>query len=143
MGRMPSAVGYQSDSSDRNGCTLQEDQHHLRLRQGASTPPPSQAIYVRRNDLLTPAPATRSRHLDAAKRTNLSRQIVELGTLPRSRSSGINLENPIRDIRPRRYTYAVARSVKMAYQKYTGSSGTSCPRFRYRRKTCPKNDRPW
>jgi len=75
LGRMPSAVGYQS--------TLGTDIGELQERitsttKGAITS--IQAIYVPADDYTDPAPATTFAHLDAT--TNLERRIVELGIYP-------------------------------------------------------------
>ncbi len=75
LGRMPSAVGYQS--------TLGTDVGELQERitsttRGAITS--IQAIFVPADDITDPAPATTFAHLDAT--TNLERRIVELGIYP-------------------------------------------------------------
>lgn len=75
LGRIPSAVGYQSTLATDMG-TLQE--RITSTKTGSITS--VQAIYVPADDLTDPAPATSFTHLDAT--TVLSRQIAELGIYP-------------------------------------------------------------
>ncbi|MFH0773874.1 MAG: F0F1 ATP synthase subunit beta [bacterium] len=75
LGRIPSAVGYQS--------TLATDMGALQERITSTTKgsiTSVQAIYVPADDLTDPAPATTFTHLDSS--IVLSRQIVELGIYP-------------------------------------------------------------
>ena len=75
LGRMPSAVGYQS--------TLGTDVGELQERITSTTRgsiTSIQAIFVPADDYTDPAPATTFAHLDAT--TNLERRIVELGIYP-------------------------------------------------------------
>ena len=75
LGRMPSAVGYQSTL----GTDIGELQERITSTTGGAITS-IQAIYVPADDLTDPAPATTFAHLDAT--TNLERSIVELGIYP-------------------------------------------------------------
>ena len=75
LGRIPSAVGYQSTLANEMG-SLQE--RIASTSKGSITS--IQAVYVPADDLTDPAPATTFSHLDAT--TTLSRHIVELGIYP-------------------------------------------------------------
>jgi len=75
LGRMPSAVGYQSTLGTDMGA-LQE--RITSTKKGSITS--VQAVYVPADDLTDPAPATTFSHLDAT--IVLSRQIAELGIYP-------------------------------------------------------------
>ena len=75
LGRMPSAVGYQTTLATEMG-ELQE--RITSTKDGSITS--VQAIYVPADDLTDPAPATTFSHLDAS--TVLSRQIASLGIYP-------------------------------------------------------------
>lgn len=75
LGRIPSAVGYQSTLASEMGA-LQE--RITSTVNGSITS--VQAIYVPADDLTDPAPATSFSHLDAT--TVLSRQIAEMGIYP-------------------------------------------------------------
>lgn len=75
LGRIPSAVGYQSTLATDMG-ELQE--RITSTKHGSITS--IQAIYVPADDLTDPAPATSFSHLDST--TVLSRQIAELGIYP-------------------------------------------------------------
>lgn len=75
LGRIPSAVGYQSTLASEMG-QLQE--RITSTTKGSITS--VQAIYVPADDLTDPAPAASFNHLDAT--TVLSRQIAELGIYP-------------------------------------------------------------
>jgi len=75
LGRMPSAVGYQSTL----GTDIGELQERITSTTGGAITS-IQAIYVPADDYTDPAPATTFAHLDAT--TNLERSIVELGIYP-------------------------------------------------------------
>ena len=75
LGRMPSAVGYQTTLATEMG-ELQE--RIASTKSGSVTS--VQAVYVPADDLTDPAPATTFAHLDAT--TVLSRKIVEQGIYP-------------------------------------------------------------
>merc|ERR1712124_149671 len=75
LGRIPSAVGYQSTLEWEIG-TVQD--RICSTKKGSI--PSVQAVYVPADDLTDPAPATTFQHLDAM--TVLSRQIAELGIYP-------------------------------------------------------------
>ena len=110
LGRMPSAVGYQSTLATEMG-ELQE--RIASTKNGSVTS--VQAVYVPADDLTDPAPATTFAHLDAT--TVLSRKIVEQGIYPAVdplESSSRILEA---DIVGEEH-YEVARKVQEALQKY-------------------------
>ena len=95
LGRMPSAVGYQST---KNGSVTSV-----------------QAVYVPADDLTDPAPATTFAHLDAT--TVLSRKIVEQGIYPAIDP----LESTSRILEPDvvgEEHYETARKVQEILQKY-------------------------
>merc|ERR1712168_860144 len=75
LGRIPSAVGYQSTLEWEIGCV---QDRICTTTKGSITS--VQAIYVPADDLTDPAPATTFAHLDAT--TVLSRGIAELGIYP-------------------------------------------------------------
>merc|ERR1712003_75523 len=75
LGRIPSAVGYQSTLEWEIGCV----QDRICTTKNGSIPS-VQAIYVPADDLTDPAPATTFQHLDAT--TVLSRKISEKGIYP-------------------------------------------------------------
>jgi F-type H+-transporting ATPase subunit beta len=75
LGRIPSAVGYQSTLATDMGA-LQE--RITSTTRGSITS--VQAIYVPADDITDPAPATSFTHLDAT--TVLNRQIAEIGIYP-------------------------------------------------------------
>merc|ERR1712019_224656 len=75
LGRIPSAVGYQSTLEWEIGCV---QDRICTTKNGSITS--VQAIYVPADDLTDPAPATTSQHLDAT--TVLSRKISEKGIYP-------------------------------------------------------------
>ncbi len=75
LGKIPSAVGYQSTLASEMGA-MQE--RITSTNKGSITS--IQAIYVPADDLTDPAPATSFAHLDAT--TVLSRRIAELGIYP-------------------------------------------------------------
>ena len=108
LGRIPSAVGYQS--------TLATDMGQERItstRNGSITS--VQAIYVPADDLTDPAPATSFAHLDAT--TVLSRAISELGIYP----AVDPLDSTSRILDPSvvgEEHYGVAREVQSILQRY-------------------------
>lgn len=110
LGRIPSAVGYQS--------TLATDMGALQERITSTTKgsiTSVQAVYVPADDLTDPAPATSFAHLDAT--TVLSRQIAELGIYP----AVDPLDSTSRILDPRVVGdehYGVAREVQEILQKY-------------------------
>jgi len=75
LGRIPSAVGYQSTLEWEIGCV---QDRICTTKNGSITS--VQAIYVPADDLTDPAPATTFQHLDAT--TVLSRKISEKGIYP-------------------------------------------------------------
>ncbi|MBL8992196.1 MAG: F0F1 ATP synthase subunit beta [Spirochaetia bacterium] len=75
LGRIPSAVGYQSTLASEMG-ELQE--RITSTRNGSITS--VQAVYVPADDYTDPAPATTFAHLDAT--TNLERSLAALGIFP-------------------------------------------------------------
>lgn len=75
LGRIPSAVGYQSTLATDMGLVQERITSTIN---GSITS--VQAIYVPADDLTDPAPATSFAHLDAT--TVLSRQIAEIGIYP-------------------------------------------------------------
>lgn len=75
LGRIPSAVGYQSTLEWEIGCV---QDRICTTKKGSITS--VQAIYVPADDLTDPAPATTFQHLDAT--TVLSRKISEKGIYP-------------------------------------------------------------
>jgi len=75
LGRIPSAVGYQSTLEWEIGCV---QDRICSTKKGSITS--VQAIYVPADDLTDPAPATTFQHLDAT--TVLSRKISEKGIYP-------------------------------------------------------------
>ena len=110
LGRMPSAVGYQSTLATDMG-VLQE--RITTTKKGSITS--VQAIYVPADDLTDPAPATSFAHLDAT--TVLSRQIAELGIYP----AVDPLDSTSRVLDPRivgEEHYKVAREVQRVLQTY-------------------------
>lgn len=110
LGRIPSAVGYQSTLSTEMG-DLQE--RITSTDKGSITS--VQAIYVPADDLTDPAPATSFSHLDAT--TVLSRKIAELGIYP----AVDPLDSTSRILMPRvvgEEHYEVARKVQEILQTY-------------------------
>merc|ERR1711993_9286 len=75
LGRIPSAVGYQSTLEWEIGCV--QDRICF-TKKGSITS--VQAVYVPADDLTDPAPATTFQHLDAT--TVLSRKVAEKGIYP-------------------------------------------------------------
>lgn len=110
LGRMPSAVGYQSTLAQEMG-ELQE--RIASTKDGSITS--VQAIYVPADDLTDPAPATTFSHLDAS--TVLSRQIASMGIYPAIDP----LESNSRALDPQiigEEHYNVTRKVLEILQKY-------------------------
>ncbi len=110
LGRMPSAVGYQSTLATEMG-ELQERITSVRGKSITSV----QAIFVPADDITDPAPATAFAHLDAT--TVLSRQISELGIYP----AVDPLASTSRALNPQivgEEHYNVARSVQQVLQRY-------------------------
>ncbi|CUR53382.1 ATP synthase subunit beta [Serratia symbiotica] len=110
LGRIPSAVGYQSTLSEEMGC-LQE--RITSTKTGSITS--IQAVYVPADDLTDPSPATTFSHLDAI--VVLNRDIASLGIYPaidplNSSSCQLNISIVGKE------HYNVARSVKFILQKY-------------------------
>lgn len=108
LGRIPSAVGYQSTLAQEMG-DLQE--RITSTIHGSITS--VQAVYVPADDLTDPAPATSFAHLDAT--TVLSRTIAELGIYP----AVDPLESTSRILDPLvigEEHYAVAREVQRILQ---------------------------
>ena len=110
LGRMPSAVGYQSTLATELG-QLQE--RITSTTKGSITS--VQAVYVPADDLTDPAPATTFAHLDAT--TVLSRSISSLGIYP----AVDPLESNSRILSPEivgNEHYQVARQVQSILQRY-------------------------
>ncbi len=110
LGRMPSAVGYQS--------TLATDVGELQERIASTTSgsiTSIQAVFVPADDYTDPGPATTFAHLDAT--TNLERRIVELGIYP----AVDPLASTSRIMDPRilgEEHYNTAREVQVILQRY-------------------------
>jgi F-type H+-transporting ATPase subunit beta len=110
LGRVPSAVGYQSTLGTDMGAL---EERITTTKRGSITS--VQAIYVPADDLTDPAPATTFAHLDAT--VVLSRRIVELGIYP----AVDPLDSTSRILDPRfigEEHYQVARSVQRILQRY-------------------------
>ena len=110
LGRIPSAVGYQSTLATEVGML---EERIASTRDGAITS--VQAIYVPADDLTDPAPATIFAHLDAT--TVLSRQVAEMGIYP----AVSPLDSSSRILTPEvvgEEHYAVATRVQNALQRY-------------------------
>jgi len=110
LGRIPSAVGYQSTLATDMGA-LQE--RITSTKRGSITS--VQAIYVPADDLTDPAPATTFTHLDST--IVLSRQIAELGIYP----AVDPLDSTSRILTPEivgKEHYEVARNVQKVLQRY-------------------------
>lgn len=110
LGRIPSAVGYQSTLANEMGM-LQE--RITSTQDGSITS--VQAIYVPADDLTDPAPATTFAHLDAT--TVLSRSIADLGIYP----AVDPLDSTSRILSPDLVTkehYDTARKVQLTLQRY-------------------------
>lgn len=110
LGRIPSAVGYQSTLSTEMGA-LQE--RITSTKTGSITS--VQAIYVPADDLTDPAPATSFSHLDAT--TVLSRQIAELGIYPAVDPLDSTSQMLDPDVIGKKH-YDVAREVQRILQTY-------------------------
>ena len=110
LGRMPSAVGYQSTLATEMG-ELQE--RIASTKNGSVTS--VQAVYVPADDLTDPAPATTFAHLDAT--TVLSRKVVEQGIYPAVDPLESNSRILEADIVGEEH-YEVANRVTEVLQKY-------------------------
>ncbi len=110
LGRIPSAVGYQSTLAEEMG-SLQE--RITSLSHGSITS--VQAVYVPADDLTDPAPATTFAHLDST--VVLARSLAELGIYPAV--DPLDSTSTIMD--PRivgQAHYDVARGVQRVLQRY-------------------------
>jgi len=110
LGRIPSAVGYQSTLAEEMG-VLQE--RITSLSRGSITS--VQAVYVPADDLTDPAPATTFAHLDST--VVLTRSLAELGIYPAV--DPLDSTSTIMD--PRivgQEHYDVARGVQRVLQRY-------------------------
>jgi F-type H+-transporting ATPase subunit beta len=110
LGRIPSAVGYQSTLGTDMGAL---EERITSTKKGSITS--VQAIYVPADDLTDPAPATTFAHLDAT--IVLSRQIAELGIYPAIDP----LDSTSRILEPQFVSeehYRVARSCQRILQRY-------------------------
>ncbi len=110
LGRIPSAVGYQTTLASEMG-QLQE--RITSTKTGSITS--VQAVYVPADDLTDPSPATTFAHLDAT--IVLSRQIAELGIYP----AVDPLDSSSRQLDPQVVSeehYQVAESIKRILQRY-------------------------
>ncbi|URJ25104.1 F0F1 ATP synthase subunit beta [Candidatus Blochmannia ocreatus (nom. nud.)] len=110
LGRIPSAVGYQSTLSEEMGM-LQERITSTNLGSITSV----QAVYVPADDLTDPSPATTFSHLDAT--IVLSRQIAALGIYPAVDPLDSNSQQ-LNPLVVGQEHYDVAHSVKSILQKY-------------------------
>ncbi len=111
LGRMPSAVGYQSTLGSEMG-ELQE--RITSTKRGAITS--VQAIYVPADDITDPAPAAAFTHLDST--IVLSRALTELGIYPAVdplASTSSALDPKVVGVRH----YEVARNVQKTLQRYS------------------------
>ena len=110
LGRMPSAVGYQTNLAEEMG-VLQE--RITSTKTGSITS--IQAVYVPADDLTDPSPATTFAHLDAT--VVLARSIAELGIYP----AVDPLDSNSRQLDPGvvgQEHYDTARSVQQVLQRY-------------------------
>ena len=110
LGRIPSAVGYQSTLAEEMG-GLQE--RITSTKQGSITS--VQAVYVPADDLTDPAPATTFAHLDST--VVLSRSLTELGIYP----AVDPLDSTSTILDPKivgKEHYNVARGVQKVLQRY-------------------------
>ncbi|EGQ4274987.1 F0F1 ATP synthase subunit beta [Staphylococcus pseudintermedius] len=110
LGRMPSAVGYQTTLATEMG-QLQE--RITSTNKGSVTS--IQAVFVPADDYTDPAPATAFAHLDAT--TNLERKLSEMGIYP----AVDPLASTSRALEPTivgQEHYDVARQVQSTLQKY-------------------------
>ncbi|URJ28477.1 F0F1 ATP synthase subunit beta [Candidatus Blochmannia vicinus (nom. nud.)] len=110
LGRIPSAVGYQSTLSEEMGI-LQERITSTNLGSITSV----QAVYVPADDLTDPSPATTFSHLDAT--IVLSRQIAALGIYPAVDPLDSNSQQ-LNPLIVGQEHYDVARAVKSILQRY-------------------------
>ncbi|URJ29780.1 F0F1 ATP synthase subunit beta [Blochmannia endosymbiont of Camponotus sp.] len=110
LGRIPSAVGYQSTLSEEMGM-LQERITSTNLGSITSV----QAVYVPADDLTDPSPATTFSHLDAT--IVLSRQIAALGIYPAVDPLDSNSQQ-LNPLIVGQEHYDVARDVKSILQRY-------------------------
>ncbi|WP_331828524.1 F0F1 ATP synthase subunit beta [Candidatus Blochmannia sp. SNP] len=110
LGRIPSAVGYQSTLSEEMGI-LQERITSTNLGSITSV----QAVYVPADDLTDPSPATTFSHLDAT--IVLSRQIAALGIYPAVDPLDSNSQQ-LNPLIVGQEHYDVARGVKLILQRY-------------------------
>lgn len=110
LGRLPSAVGYQSTLATEMGC-LQE--RITSNKNGSITS--IQAIYVPADDLTDPAPATSFAHLDS--KTVLSRKVAELGIYPAVDPLDSTSNLLTQEIVGKKH-YEVAKMVQKILQKY-------------------------
>lgn len=109
LGRIPSAVGYQSTLASEMG----EMQERITSTKNGSITS-VQAVYVPADDYTDPAPATTFAHLDAT--TNLERSLVALGIYP----AVDPLASSSRALAPEivgQEHYAVARGVQEVLQR--------------------------
>lgn len=110
LGRIPSAVGYQSTLSEEMGI-LQERITSTKLGSITSV----QAVYVPADDLTDPSPATTFSHLDAT--IVLSRQIAALGIYPAVDPLDSNSQQ-LNPLIVGQEHYDVASDVKSILQRY-------------------------
>lgn len=110
LGRIPSAVGYQSTLSEEMGI-LQERITSTSLGSITSV----QAVYVPADDLTDPSPATTFAHLDAT--IVLNRQIASLGIYPAVDPLDSNSQQ-LNPLIVGKEHYDVARNVKSILQRY-------------------------
>lgn len=111
LGRIPSAVGYQSTLADEMG-VLEE---RITSTKGGASITSIQAVYVPADDITDPAPSIAFSHLDAI--IELDRSIAQNGIYPavnplRSSSTGLTPEIVGED------HYNAARKVQETLQKY-------------------------
>ncbi|AKC60193.1 F0F1 ATP synthase subunit beta [Blochmannia endosymbiont of Camponotus (Colobopsis) obliquus] len=110
LGRIPSAVGYQSTLAEEIGA-LQE--RIVSTKNGSITS--IQAVYVPADDLTDPSPATIFAHLDAT--IVLSRQIASLGIYPAIDPLG-STSYQLNPLIVGQEHYDVARGVQSILQRY-------------------------
>lgn len=110
LGRVPSAVGYQSTLSEEMG-TFQE--RITSTKSGSITS--VQAVYIPADDLTDPSPTTTFAHLDAT--IVLSRQIAALGIYPAVDPLDSNSQQ-LNPVIVGQEHYDIARKVKSILQRY-------------------------
>lgn len=110
LGRVPSAVGYQSTLSEEMG-VLQERIASTKLGSITSV----QAVYVPADDLTDPSPTTTFTHLDAT--IVLNRQIAALGIYPAIDPLDSNSQQ-LNPLIVGQEHYDVASNVKSILQRY-------------------------